>query len=267
MKKKENEINLLEENNNNLENEINKLKNNFNLKINLEKEKIKNKYLNKLEKNKINNLINLENINFEIEKLQNKINNKKIQLHTLNLDKENIEPKIDNLSKIQERLVNNNEKMVNLKKLEKSMNLAKEVINYAYERMKNTVTPKFTQNLSENISNITNEKYTKVMFNEDEGLIVELENGEYVPVSRLSIGTIDQLYLSLRLSMVEDLSEERMPIILDEAFAYYDTKRLENILKYISEKYSEHQVIIFTCTNREKEILESLQIQFNHIQL
>ena len=40
----ENEKNILEKNNNELENEINKLKNNFNLKINLEKEKIKNKY-------------------------------------------------------------------------------------------------------------------------------------------------------------------------------------------------------------------------------
>jgi len=263
----ENEINLIEENNKNLEDEKNKIKNNLNLKINLEKEKIKNKYLNKLEKNKINNLINLENINYEIEELQNKINNKKIKLHTLNLDKENIEPKLDNLSKIEEELVNNNKKMVNLRKLEKSMDLAKEILTDSYEKMKNTVTPKFTKNLSENIAKITDEKYKKVMFNEDKGLIVELENGEYIPASRLSIGTIDQLYLSLRLSMVEDLSEEKMPIILDEAFAYYDTQRLENILKYIAEKYSNHQVIIFTCTNREKEILKKLQIEFNDVKL
>ena len=40
-----NEKKILEENNEKLENEINNLKNNFNLKINLEKEKIKNKYL------------------------------------------------------------------------------------------------------------------------------------------------------------------------------------------------------------------------------
>ena len=67
-------------------------------------------------------------------------------------------------------------------------------------------------------------------------MIVELENGNYISASQLSIGTIDQLYLSLRLSMVEELSEEKMPIILDESFAYYDTERLENILKYINNK-------------------------------
>ena len=96
-----NEINLLEKNNNNLEKEINNLKSNLNLKINLEKEKIKNKYLNKIEKSEIINFINLENINYEIEKLQNEINNKKIRSHTLELDQKNIEPKLDNLSKIE----------------------------------------------------------------------------------------------------------------------------------------------------------------------
>ncbi len=262
-----NEINLLEKNNTELENEINELKNKFNLKINAEKEKIKNNYLNKIKKNKINNLINLENINLEIQNLENKLNHKKIELHTLDLDNKNIEPKLEKLSNIEEKLVDNNERMVNLKNLEKSMNLAKKVLNDSYEKMKNTVTPKFTEELSKTIAEITNGKYTNVRLNEDTGLVVELENGNYIPASRLSIGTIDQLYLSLRLSMVEELSEEKMPIILDEAFAYYDTERLKNILKYMIQRFSDHQVIIFTCTNREKEILNELNIDFHSISL
>ena len=262
-----NEINLLEKNNTELENEINELKNKFNLKINAEKEKIKNNYINKIKKNKINYLNNLENINLEIQNLENKLNHKKIELHTLDLDNKNIEPKLEKLSNIEEKLVDNNERMVNLKNLEKSMNLAKKVLNDSYEKMKNTVTPKFTEELSKTIAEITNGKYTNVRLNEDTGLVVELENGNYIPASRLSIGTIDQLYLSLRLSMVEELSEEKMPIILDEAFAYYDTERLKNILKYMIQRFSDHQVIIFTCTNREKEILNELNIDFHSISL
>lgn len=262
-----NEINLLEKNNNNLEKEINNLKSNLNLKINLEKEKIKNKYLNKIEKSEIINFINLENINYEIEKLQNEINNKKIRLHTLELDQKNIEPKLDNLSKIEEELVNNNERMSTLNKLNLSFELAKEILAESYEEMRNTVTPKFTQELSKNISEITEKKYSKIMFNDEQGLIVELESGNYVPASKLSIGTIDQLYLSLRLSMIDELSEENLPIILDEAFAYYDTERLTNILKYLDEKYKTHQIILFTCTNREKEILEKIKVPYNLIEL
>lgn len=237
------EINLLEKNNQKLENEIN---------------------LNKIEKNKINNL---ETINLEIQNLENEISRKKIELHTLQLDYKNLEPKLESLANVEESLVNSNEKLVNLKTLEKSMNLAKAVLEHSYEKMKNTVTPKFTDKLSETIKKVTEEKYLKVRLNDDTGLVVELENGNYVPVSRLSIGTIDQLYLSLRLAMVEELSEEKMPIILDEAFTYYDEERLKNILDYMAKRFENHQIIIFTCTNREKDLLKQLNIQFNTIQM
>ena len=266
----ENEKKLIENNQKNNSEELNKIKNNLNLKNNLEKEKIKNKYLNKIEKNKINNFLdlnNLEKINFEIEKIQNEINNKKLKLHTLNLDKKNIEPQLDNLSKIEEELVNNNEKMLTLQKLNMSMNLAKSILSDSYEKMKNSVTPKFTENLSYNISSITDGKYNKVMFNEEEGLIVELQNGDYIPVNRFSIGTIDQLYLSLRLSMINELSDETVPIFLDEAFAFYDDERLKNILDYLNSKFSNRQIFIFTCTNREKSIFENKNIDYNYIEL
>lgn len=268
--KLENEKKILENNFNNLNEELNKIKNNFILNNNLEKEKIKNNYLNKIEKNKINNFLeekNYEKINFEIENLQKEINNVKLKLHSLDLDKKNIEPKLENLSKIEENLVNNNNKMLTLQKLNRSINLAKEVLNDSYDKMKNSVTPKFTENLSYNISKITNSKYKKVMFNEIEGLIVELENGDYIPVNRFSIGTIDQLYLSLRLSMIDELSDEKVPILLDEAFAFYDDNRLENILLYLDNEFKDRQIIIFSCTNREKNILEKENVKFNFITL
>lgn len=53
-----------------------------------------------------------------------------------------------------------------------------------------------------------------------------------------------------------------MPIILDEAFAYYDEERLNNILKYLSEEFKDNQIIIFTCTEREKEILDKENIAY-----
>ena len=262
-----NENKIIEKNNTELENEINELKNNVNLKINLEIEKIKNHYLNKIKNDKILEINHLNSINEEIEKIQKEMNNVNIKLHELELDKENVEPKIDNLMKIEEEIVNNNEKIVNLRKLEKSMNLAKELLEKAYEKMKNTVTPKFTENLSKNINKITDGKYTNVMVKDDNGLVVELENGNYVEANRLSVGTIDQLYLSLRLSMTEDLSKEKMPIMLDEAFAYYDTQRLKNILKYLANTYPDRQMLLFTCTEREKHIFDECNIQYHFIEL
>ena len=262
-----NENKIIEKNNMALEKEINEIKDHLNSKINLEIEKIKNNYLNKIKNNKILEIKNLNDINTEIENKQKEFNTINIKLHELDLDKENVEPKVDNLIKIEETIVNNNEKIVNLKTLEKSMNLAKKLLQTAYEKMKNTVTPKFTENLSKNIHQITDGKYTNVMVQDDNGLVVELENGNYVEANRLSVGTIDQLYLSLRLSMTEDLSSEKMPIILDEAFAYYDTKRLENILNYLANTYPDRQIILFTCTEREKNIFEELHTQYHLIEL
>lgn len=263
----ENEINIITENNSEIENELNKIKSNFNLKINLEKEKIKNKYSNKLQINEINNFINLENLNIKISEIEKSINSKKIEIHKLHLDKENIEPKLDNLSKLEEKLVDCNEKMVNLDKLNKSINLAKQVLDDCYEEMKSTVTPKFTQNLSNNMSDITNGKYNKVSFSDESGLIVELNNGNYASISNLSVGTIEQLYLSLRFSMIDELSDEKLPIILDEIFAYYDENRLENTFKNILGKFKDRQIIIFTCSNREKHVLNNLNMKFNYISM
>ena len=261
------QIEILDNNNIEIDNKLQSLRNNLNLKINLEKEKIKNKYLNVIDSYKLDELLNLENIDFKLRNLQEELNNKNIELHKLELDQKNIEPKLDNLSKIEEELVNDKEKMLTLQKNNLSFILAKQVLENAYINMKNSVTPKFTEELSKNISNITNGKYNNIRFNDEEGLIVEIENGDYIPASKLSVGTIDQLYLSLRLSMIEDLSKESMPIILDETFAYFDDERLENVLKYINDKFKNHQVILLTCTNREKEILDKNLISYNNCEL
>ncbi len=98
-------------------------------------------------------------------------------------------------------------------------------------------------------------------------MVTELENGNYISVEKLSTGTIDQLYLSLRLSIIKELSEENIPIFLDESFAYYDDERLKNILKFISDEFKNKQIIIFTCTTRERDILNKLNINYNFIKL
>lgn len=69
------------------------------------------------------------------------------------------------------------------------------------------------------------------------------------------------------MAAMQEITNEKMPIILDEAFAYYDNERLKNILEYLSEEYANNQIIIFTCTKREIEILNELNMQYNLIEL
>ena len=236
-------------------------------KLDNEIENIRNEYENSINIDHILDTINWNLLNEKLEEIQEKLKQKYILLNSIEIEEKNISIKLDGYAKLEEEYENLNERLKELEEKTKCINYAKEYLNKAYEKMKKSITPKFTENLSNNISSISNNKYNKVSLNEENGLIVENEKGEYIPAERLSVGTIDQLYLSLRLSMIDEISEEKMPIMLDEAFAYYDEERLENILKYLINKTDKNQVIIFTCTLREQKILDKLGVSYNLVEL
>lgn len=253
------QIELLVKNNKEQELDIQKANDTLNIEIEKKKIEITQKY-------KQSN-INDKELVYKQEEVQSNINKAKLEIHSLELDKNSIIPKLEKLASMEEKLEELNEKEKELTKQNEAIELTKQILELAYMKMKENITPKFTQNLSKNIEKISNGKYKNVKINDEEGIIIEKENGEYIACEKLSVGTIDQLYISLRLGAVKELTEEKMPIILDEAFAYYDEERLCNILKYISEEFKNHQIIIFTCTNREREILERLKLQYKSIEL
>lgn len=263
----ENQLKLYENNFEQIKNEINKINSENNINDNLKKNKLINKYEKNIERYEIEEIFENKNINEKIYILEEKINNYKIEINKLELRKKYVETEIEKLVSLEEELFSYKEQYENLRKTNDSIELVKKLLSSAYEKMKNNVSPIFTEQLSKNISKITKEKYCKLYFNDEQGLIVELENGNYVPAERLSTGTIDQLYLSLRLAMLDQVSNEKVPIILDEAFAYYDDNRLKNILNYLATEFKDRQIIILTCTNREKRILEELNISFNNVVL
>ena len=255
-------IDLLENEIKKQEKEIEEENKKNNLKIELEKEKIKNKYSN-IDINHLLKNYNEDEINEEIKKINEIITNYQLELNNLSHEEKEAQAKLEKYILLQEKYENLQEQLQEIEKNNFYFNLSKELLEKAYEKMKNNVTPKFTNHLSQMIETISNGKYKKVSIHDTKGLIVEKEDGEYIPASRLSVGTIDQLYLSLRLSMLDEISKENMPIILDEAFAYYDEERLANILRFLAENAKQHQVIILTCTKREQELLEKMQIPYH----
>ena len=270
----------------NLKNKINnnkKIKNNLN--NNLINKKIKNNLINKKLKNKTNNnLINIKlenkinnisnNTNLEktkneteqkLEKINEKILNYELKLNEIKYEENKISEETEKIILYKEEQAKIKEELEILEEKNICFQEAKLLLQKAYNKMKNNVTPKFAQNLSTIIKEISNGKYEKVFINEQ--IVVELENGRNVPASSLSIGTIDEIYLALRLSMLDEISKEKMPVILDETFAYFDEERLKNILLFLQKQSENHQVILFTCTNREKQILDNLNISYNLIEL
>ena len=102
---------------------------------------------------------------------------------------------------------------------------------------------------------ITDGKYRSV--NIQKGAGISAWNGmDRISVDRLSEGTLEQIYFSIRMAASEMLLEEPMPVILDDAFAFYDDKRLESVIKWLSRQ--KKQVIILSCHSREAKLLEHL---------
>lgn len=210
----------------------------------------------------INDLFD-SNIDLLINTNQRKINDLNLQLHKLELDRDNIDPKLEKLTHTEELLEIEQENLKKLQNRAEELNLAKIILDEAYSEMKKNITPKFNQSLSKKIEKISDGKYKNIIINDQ--ITVELDDGRYVPAESLSIGTVEQIYLSLRLAIMDEISKEKLPIMLDEAFAYYDDQRLESALDFLNK--IDNQVILFTCTNREKEILEKNNIDFNFVVL
>ena len=119
--------------------------------------------------------------------------------------------------------------------------------------MQNQMGKRMNERVSEILSEVTLGKYEKVWV--DEKLHVNLfSDGKRVPMEQVSRGTIEQIYFAIRMAASEILYDEEYPVILDDAFVYYDDARTEAVLRWLGE--NRKQVIIFTCQKRESEILK-----------
>lgn len=252
-----NEKEILLNNSKSLEDEIAKLKQELIEKDNNKKQELISKYgenIKDLFTSEIREIIK-----------DNEENLKKLELenYKLELDKKNVEPKLEKILELEEEL--EIEKRTREELLEKAriFNLTKELMEESYAEMKSNITPKFNQNLSKNIQKFSNGKYNKITISD--GIKVELENGEQKNIDKLSIGTIEQIYLALRLSVIDEISNEKLPVILDEPFAYFDDERLKQTIEYLHS--IDNQVIILSCTQREKKILEETKEEYNYIEL
>ncbi|MFC4559142.1 AAA family ATPase [Virgibacillus kekensis] len=97
--------------------------------------------------------------------------------------------------------------------------------------------------------NLTGGRYQRVFAPEDnKSFQVESDEGVRYRAQELSQGTVEQLYVALRLGISEVMSEKhRLPFIIDDAFVHFDTVRTSRAVKMLKETSRSQQVILFTC--------------------
>lgn len=100
----------------------------------------------------------------------------------------------------------------------------------------------------------------------DENLHIYIETDERrIPLEQTSAATMAQLYLAMRLAIIELLwPDGGMPLILDNSFALYDDDRLASALQCLTTTYK-GQILLFTCHKREGEILKKMGIPYQPV--
>lgn len=182
------------------------------------------------------------------QKIQYDVESKYTELNNLRIENKKIEHILETNDHINNEI--------------ESISLAIETIKSLSNEIKVSFGTHLNNTASKYISILTNNKYKSI--NVDNSLSVTINyEGRFMPLSQASIGTIDQIYLALRLAIADIINsnDNILPLIFDDCFAMYDNNRLEATLRFLSSLNS--QILVFTCHTRENDISSHNSIKAN----
>lgn len=115
--------------------------------------------------------------------------------------------------------------------------------------------PRITQRAQELFGKLTDGRYDRLTLGEDLTVQAGATDEDILRSHQWrSDGTIDQLYLALRLAVAQELTPDA-PLVLDDALVRFDDRRLTTALELLKQEAAHKQVILFTCQNRENLLL------------
>lgn len=200
-----------------------------------------------------------------IEEIQEKIDKEKNNILNLEGSLKTLDESLEKLRVLDERSFELTEKLEKLEYKKELLELSIEKMeDFVKSKRKNTL-PLLKKEISQYLSCMTHGKYEEILIDDTFGIrVYDKDIEDYVDLDSLSMGTIDQIYLAFRLSISKIISDKEIPLVLDSHFDSYDDKRLKESLKMLE---SQQQVLIFTSTNREIEILDKNNMTYNLIKI
>ena len=134
-----------------------------------------------------------------------------------------------------------------------ALEMAQSALSKAGAALQRRFAPKISKRTQELFQKMTGDRYTRVMMAEDLQLRIAAGNEDTLrEAQRRSDGTVDQLYLALRLAVAEELTPDA-PVVLDDALVRFDDARMSAAMNILTEEAAQKQVILFTCQNREAD--------------
>lgn len=126
--------------------------------------------------------------------------------------------------------------------------------------------PRINKTCSAILTSLTGGAYTRMAVDDNLNLYIQSQKRS-LPLSALSRGTVEQVYLALRLALVDCFwPDQSVPLFLDDSFALYDDERLEQALLWLEQNYA-GQIFLFTCHDREEKLLNMHNIDHTFIKI
>ena len=151
------------------------------------------------------------------------------------------------------QLEQKNKRISQLEETYTALTIALETLNQARSELQRRFAPRITKRAQKLLSQMTGGRYHSLTMREDFSLQSGAGEEDTLHDSLWrSDGTIDQLYLALRLAVAEELTPE-IPLVLDDALVRFDDTRMKAALDILRDVAGKRQVICFTCQNREKQ--------------
>lgn len=158
-------------------------------------------------------------------------------------------------SAIQAKLDKVNQRINRLETYNAAIELAQNALYKATLALQRRFSPRITKRAQTLFSKLTGNRYQRVSMREDMSLHTAAQNEDTLTeLRRRSDGTVDQLYLALRLAVAEELTPDA-PLILDDALVRFDDTRLAAAMEILKEEANSKQVILFTCQDRETKLV------------
>ena len=147
-----------------------------------------------------------------------------------------------------------------MKRLEKyydALTIAQETLAEATQELQRRFAPQISKRAQELLGKITDGRYDRLALSEDFSLRAGARQEDILHEALWrSEGTVDQLYLALRLAVSEVLSPDT-PLILDDALARFDDARMEAALRVLTDLGERRQIILFSCQQREAQAVNA----------
>lgn len=196
----------------------------------------------------------------QIRETEESIRDCEIRIGSLKVRLENA-PSQEDLADVEEEILELQEKKRELELAGRSIRTARDILREVGSQLQMNYTARLGNEMSRFISIITNGRYQSIKTGPEGQLYLEVpECEELVPVSRLSSGTIDQVYFSMRLAALTlmERGKETLPLFLDEPFLQYDEDRTLQAFRLLREASANRQVFFMTSRRRELELAREL---------